>query len=90
MTAVDPRLRFRVYIDGKVADEVWLNADDPVDHQRVIDVRRKHMRMTDEAERAGKAWLAEVYDPAEPVRSRAYTRFGTDVAGMIDPLLGRT
>lgn len=80
----DPRLRFRVYVDGVLVEEVWLDAENDADHERVLAIRERHKAMADQADADGKHWMVEVYEPALP-KDRAYTRFGTDANGMVDP-----
>jgi hypothetical protein len=82
----DPRLRFRVWVAAVLVEEVWLDATDPLDRARIDGVRDRHMAIADAAEADGKLWLVEVYDPA--LGQFGYMRFGTDTAGMVDPLTG--
>lgn len=82
--ADDPRLRLRVWIDGRLAAETWLDVSSP-DVERVADAATdSHSALVQRADRDGRRWLVEVYDPARPERE-AYARFGTDTAGMVDP-----
>jgi hypothetical protein len=77
------RLRLRVYVDGEIADETWLPGDVP---NAGKDAGHRHRAITDAANAAGKLWLVELYDPAEPEET-AYMRYGTDRRGMVLPLL---
>jgi hypothetical protein len=81
----DPRLRLRLLIAGRVADETWLDADDP-DAQRLADITTAvHSEGVDACREYEVPWLIEVYRPAEPAAS-AYLRVGSDVAAMAAPV----
>jgi hypothetical protein len=75
MKADDPRLRFRVWVDAKLVDEIWVNARDPARLQMVEQVWARHQQIVGQAEADGKRWLIEIYDPAKP-HDQAL-RFGT-------------
>jgi hypothetical protein len=80
----DHRLRYRLYLNGKLAAEYWLDATNP-DRETHADTIREHLKQaTDRAFADGTPWLIETYDPAEPPAA-AYTRFGTDTDGMVAP-----
>jgi hypothetical protein len=80
----DPRLRFRVWDDGRLADEHWIDADTATAGDAEAAAARQAAIVAAAAE-AGRPWLAEVYDPALP-EGRAYLRWGTDTAGMVNPV----
>jgi hypothetical protein len=77
----DPRLRFRVWVAGVLADEHWLDADNtaPAEVDAASD---RQAAIVAGANRDGTPWLVEIYDPA----AGAYTRWGTDAAGMVCPV----
>lgn len=80
----DPRLRFRIYIAGRLVEECWLDVLNP-DRNEIVDrMRDRHEQMVQVAEREGKLWMIETFDPAEP-EEQAYHRVGTDTGGMVDP-----
>lgn len=74
-TPGDPRLRIRLYVDGQLADEVWIDARDPGHHAQTDAAQDRHMALAAAAHRAGQSWCMEAFDPAEPPH-RAYIRFG--------------
>lgn len=83
----DTRLRFRVYVEGELIEETWIDVLDPKTHAGLADeLRDRHHAITEQADTDDKAWLIEMYDPAQPEET-AYHRVGTDTAGMVDPLL---
>lgn len=85
MTDVDdPRMRFRVWIAAKLVDQTWVDTTNPEADEIVDNIKARHAAIVDQACRAGKPWLVEVYDPAKP-EAEAYFRFGDDTAGMTDP-----
>jgi hypothetical protein len=73
----DPRLRFRVWIGGKLIREDWTAS--PAEGRRLAD---EHRALVDAAT---DPWLIEVYDPDQPAQI-AHLRFGTDTAGMTCPV----
>lgn len=80
----DPRLRFRMWVDGRLVDEMWVDAGNP-DAERITDAARdRHQAMAARADRDDLVWLVEVFDPGE-LPERAYVRMGTDRAGMVAP-----
>jgi hypothetical protein len=79
------RLRLRFWTGGQLRDEVWLDAADPESGALAAFVAEYHHTLASNAEAHGVGWLSEVFDPAAP-EEHAYVRFGTDVAGMIDPV----
>lgn len=85
MIGGDSRLRFRVWINTHLVEEVWLDVEDEHDRGRVQRVRDRHLALAADADTAGRPWLIEIYDPAQP-EERAYLRFGTDRAGMVHPI----
>jgi hypothetical protein len=82
--ADDTRLRFRVWVAGRLADEYWLDAR-TADHEEIDATAARQAAIVDAAGNAGDPWLMEIYDPARP-DGAAYTRWGTDVAGMVNPV----
>lgn len=81
----DPRLRLRLLIAGRVADETWLDANDP-DAQRLADITTAvHSEGVDACREYGVPWLIEVYQPAADPGS-AYLRAGSDAAAMAWPV----
>jgi hypothetical protein len=79
--ADDPRLRFRVWTGGVLADEHWLDPDttSPAEVDAASD---RQAAIVARASREGVPWLVEIYDPA----AGAYTRWGTDTDGMVCPV----
>ena len=73
------RQRIRLYLGGKVAEEVWAYSP-----QEAEDLAWRHRARTGAAETEGVPWLVEIYCPVCPA-DEAYFRFGTDEAGMGDP-----
>jgi hypothetical protein len=84
MTVPDPRLRFRIYVDGALAVETWINSVDADADAAAANAAELHAAVTNAAAAAGSLWLTEVYDPAQPP-ANAYLRFGTDRDGMTEP-----
>lgn len=80
----DNRLRLRLFIDSRLADEVWLNADDPHAPAKAERTALAHTAAADQADADGQPWMTEVYDPAADP-DRAYLRIGTDTSLMEDP-----
>lgn len=81
----DPRVRFRVYIAGKLTAESWLDTSNPDYGRMSADIGDAHAELVNAAETRGQLWLIESYQPGLP-EHRAYTRMGTDPAGMVDPI----
>jgi hypothetical protein len=81
--AVDARLRFRVWIAGRLAAEHWFDALN-IDPAEVGEVAAEHGALAADADHRGLPWLLEVYDPAQNC-GHEYIRWGTDQAGMGDP-----
>jgi hypothetical protein len=77
-----PRVRFRIYVAGRVAAEAHADGGAVRDIERIGD---EHLAIAIAAHDTGQPWLVEVYDPAEPPDER-YLRFGTDAALMHHPL----
>lgn len=73
----DPRIRFRLYIDGKLDAEAWVDTTDDDHAAQNAAIQQDHQQRAHAAEAAGQVWCAEVYDPAAPT-DRAYLRMGTD------------
>jgi hypothetical protein len=85
MPAPDSRLRLRLWIDGALIDEAWIDSLDPDSKTKVETVTAVHTHLAELADAHGVPWLTEVYDPEQP-EDRAYIRVGTDKAGMVAPL----
>ena len=83
MSAEDPRLRFRVYIDAELVDETWVNARSPERLHTIEEVWARHQRLIRQAQSGGRRWLIEIDDPARP-EDPAW-RFGTDATGIDQP-----
>lgn len=81
----DPRLRFRIFVAGQLAVETWLDCSALNAQHQINTIRGLHAAIVSRAEAAGDKWLAEVWDPDLP-GDEAYTRFGTDRAGMTLPV----
>ena len=82
-SVTEARLRFRVWIAGRLAAEHWFDALH-LDVAEVAEVGARHGALAAEADAAGRPWLLEVYDPAQ-LCGHEYLRWGTDQAGMGDP-----
>lgn len=76
----DPRLRLRLYVDGELADETWLDATDQSADDITTATARMHASACQAAEAAGLEWRIEVYDPEAPGQLRILT-IGTDITG---------
>ena len=85
MSEPDPRLRLRVFVDGYMAAEVWIDSSDPDARQVMTAVQHQHQVIVQAAHIAGLPWMLEVYDPELP-EGCAYLRVGTDTRGMVVPL----
>jgi ribosomal protein L37E len=84
-TNPETSLRFRLWIDGILADETWIDGADP-DVRAQSDTAAHRMReRADAADAAGGVWLLEVFNPTAPADA-AYLRIGSDVAGMAAPV----
>lgn len=79
----DPRLRFSLYVDGKLVAMDWLDASQ--DESKIDDVTHRHLQIAAAAERLGSVTMVEIYDPSLP-EDRAYTRIGTDKSMMSNPV----
>jgi len=75
-------LRFRFWLKGQLADEVWIDVRDTTAEEQTDQARVTHMALAEQADQAGHPWLVETYDPA----SGKYSRFGTDRTGMVEPV----
>lgn len=80
----DPRMRFRVWIAGRLADEAWVDTSRPDAQEHIDTTRDHHWSLVEQADRDGQVWLVEIYDPDKP-EEEAYMRMGTDADGMVDP-----
>lgn len=74
----DDLLRVKIWVDGELVVEGTLT-DFNVDG-----LAREHIEVCVAADRAGKLWLVDVFDP-EASPDAAHLRFGTDRDGMVDP-----
>ena len=85
--APDRYLRLRLWIDGALIDEAWIDSTDPDAPAKTESLSAVHSHLAELADSHGVPWLTEVYDPAAP-EDQAYIRVGTDKAGMVQPLAG--
>jgi hypothetical protein len=81
----DARLRFRVYLGGELADEVWIDAADPGSRDQATMTAIMQADICQRAALDGVPWLLEVFDPGSPAGC-AYLRLGTDTDGMTLPV----
>jgi hypothetical protein len=85
------RLRIRLYIAGRLADEQWIGQHEPEPgqpHGPRVDgaiIAARHRELVEAAEAAGQSWQVEAFDPGSP-DGEQYYRFGTDAAGMVTPM----
>jgi hypothetical protein len=79
---LDPRARFRLWIDQVLVEDVWVDFTGPDAEQNVARLQARQLAQIRAADDA--PYLIEIYDPAQPPE-RAYLRFGTDRTGMYDP-----
>ena len=79
----DPRLRFRVWIGGRLVDEQWIDVL-AISQAGLAQMQFAHVAHVDRANVADEPWMIEIYDPEEP-DDRAYFRFGTDSGAMVQP-----
>lgn len=68
-------VRIRVFVDGELVEEDWLNDDNSEE------LGLKHFALTEGQDR----WLVEVFNPHVPEEG-AYVRFGTDDSMMTEPI----
>lgn len=80
----DPRLRFRIWVDARLMDEVWLDLHDRSAVLRVEQVWHRHQQIISRAHADNKPWLIEIYDPDKPEDQAL--RFGTDESGIEPPV----
>ena len=83
MNGIDPRLRFRVFIDGELVDETWVNVCTFERLDTIEQVWARHHRLIAQAQTEGKRWLIEIHDPRIPEDQAL--RFGTEQAGIQQP-----
>jgi hypothetical protein len=83
----DSRLRLRLWIDGALIDEAWIDSLDPRAQDLTATVSEVHSHLAELADAHGVPWLTEVYDPEAP-EDQAYIRVGTDKDGMVQPVVG--
>jgi hypothetical protein len=79
------QIRIRFWTAGQLRDELWFGKHDPEMSQLCNFVTDYHQALADRADQTGLRWLVEVYDPSA-APEQAYVRFGTDQAGMRDPI----
>jgi hypothetical protein len=77
-------LRLRLWIDGQLRDQVWINAGDPDAAARIDRATTTHDAAVDQANALGLPWMIEVWNPELP-EAEAFLRFGTDDGGMVAP-----
>jgi hypothetical protein len=82
--APDPRLRFRVYIGGRLVDETWVDCSAPGAGAVADAVQARHEALAADADHEGVPWVIEVYDPEQP--DSIPFRLGTDPTGMVLPV----
>jgi hypothetical protein len=70
-------LRIRLFLAGTMVLEEWI--DDPA---LALAAGQRHMELAVDAD---QPWLLEIFDPDAPTDT-AYIRFGSDPAGMVDPM----
>lgn len=80
----DPRARFRLFVNGVLVDEAWIDVNNPDVGRHADTIKDRHARLAQAADDAGKVWMAESFDPALP-EDMAYNRMGTDASMMVDP-----
>lgn len=82
----DPRLRLRLYVEGTLMDEVWIeDATRPAAEAEARAITERHLQLALDAEAHGLRWQVETWDPALP-EGKQYFRMGTDTAGMGRPV----
>lgn len=79
----DPRLRLRLWVDTQLEYELWIDASNPDSLEHAEHAYERMGAITRRADREGRLWLAELYDPAN--LDLPYQRRGTDVRGIVDP-----
>lgn len=72
-------LLVRVWIDAELVRAEWLTE---VDARLLSEVHTDQVALAD---REGKLWLVDVWDPEAPA-DHDHLRFGTDTAGMVAPI----
>lgn len=80
----DPRMRLRLWVDAELVDETWIDCGNPDAEKHFDALMDRYERTTLAVHQMDRPWLIELYDPARP-EHEAYTRFGSDTAGMTDP-----
>lgn len=78
----EDRVRFRVWVDAQLVDEVWVDARGTGLHQ-VEQVWQRHQDAVGKAQADGKPWVIEIYDPSLPEDQAL--RFGTDTSAIKGP-----
>src|SRR3954470_6185399 len=72
-------LRFRVFLDGEIHVEEWLDEQD--------DIAAAQMRHAEEASKyPDKKFMIEIFDPDAP-EEEAYVRFGSSPDDMVMPMM---
>jgi hypothetical protein len=85
MSAQDPRLRFRVYVNAELVDETWVNTRSPERLHTIEEVWARHQQIIQRAQTDCQRWLIEIHDPARP--EDPALRFGSDETGVDQPAL---
>jgi len=62
----DPRLRFRIIVDGRVVHEAWIDTSTTEASGVAQQLAEQHADLCVDAEQVGGVWLLEVFDPAVP------------------------
>lgn len=79
------RLRTRVYVDGVLIDEQWIDVLMPGLDDTVRLMTGRQNAIVEAAIDAGQRWQVEVWDPDLP-GEHGYMRMGTDSQGMRAPI----
>lgn len=77
-------LRFRVFVDGQVVAEDFLDSNDADGHEKARNIATKHMLIVAEAEKNGFKTMLESFDSEAP-EDVACVRIGTDASLMVNP-----
>lgn len=60
----DPRLRYRVYVNRELVEEVWIDASAEDYLEYSARTRERHMKIIEEAAKEKKPYLVEIFDPS--------------------------
>jgi hypothetical protein len=83
MDSHEDRVRFRVWVDAQLVNEVWLDARDTAALHQVEQVWQRHQDAVGKAEADGTPWVIEIYDSSLPEDQAL--RFGTDTSVIKGP-----